>query len=64
MIDLKLIKNFRKVKGYRQGDLARRVGVTQSYISMIEKGFKPNPPIRTIENILKELDCELKIQIL
>jgi len=63
-MDLTVIKNFRKVKGYKQSELAAKVGVTQSYISMLEKGLRTDPPITVVEKILEELDFKLTIQIL
>lgn len=50
----------RKSKRINQGDLAKRVGITQSYLSQIERG-KKNPTINTLTDISKELNVPLGV---
>jgi len=41
------LKQIRLKKGITQGELAKKIGYTQAYISKIENGYiKPNPYIR------------------
>ena len=41
------LKQTRLKKGISQGELAKKIGYTQAYISKIENGYiKPNPYIR------------------
>lgn len=59
-MDFNTLKVIRKGKNIRQGDLAKSIGITQTYLSLIESN-KRIPSITIIEDICKELDCELRI---
>lgn len=45
------IKSLRNNWGWSQKDLAERSGLSQTYISAIESGKKPNPGIKSIKGI-------------
>ena len=59
-MDLSILKAIRRGKDIRQTDLAKDIGITQTYLSLIETN-KRNPSLRLFEDICTQLDCELKI---
>lgn len=59
-MDLTVLRELRKGKGIRQTDLAKSVGITQTYLSLIESN-KRKASVEVIENLCHELDCELSI---
>lgn len=50
------IKKFREKKNLSIRELARRTGLTASYISNLEKGRRNNPSKETMEKIAEALD--------
>lgn len=60
MAILDTLKVIRKGKHIRQTDLAKRIGITQTYLSQIENS-KRNPSFELISDWCTELDCELRI---
>lgn len=52
------LRLLRKAKKIKQRELAEGVGITQAYLSYIEKG-KRNPTLDIVEKIAGELDCEI-----
>lgn len=50
------IKKFREKKNLSIHELARRTGLTASYISNLEKGKRDNPSKETMEKIAEALD--------
>nr|WP_317921840.1 helix-turn-helix transcriptional regulator [Tepidimicrobium xylanilyticum] len=50
------IKKFREKKNLSIHELARRTGLTASYISNLEKGKRDNPSKDTMEKIAEALD--------
>ena len=52
----KLVRTARQHKGWKQSDLAAASGVTQSYISQIERGTKYNIPLETLQALAAALD--------
>jgi XRE family transcriptional regulator, regulator of sulfur utilization len=54
------IKNIRKQKGYSQGELANKAGITQTYLSQVESN-KKQPNLSTLEAISKQLGVPLPI---
>jgi len=62
-MDLTLLKQQRKAKKISQGDIARQVGITQGYLSQIEKGKRTGVNIEIVESICTELGLELRILI-
>lgn len=52
------IKKLRKEKGVNQMNFAASVGITQTYLSQIEKGLK-HPSEKIIKVIAKELDVSI-----
>ena len=49
------VKTLRRQRGLNQTDLAKRVGVTQAYIAMLEKGDKVNPTLALLTKLAKAL---------
>jgi transcriptional regulator with XRE-family HTH domain len=56
----KSIKMCRTSLGLSQGDLAQKIGMSMSYISLIEKG-KRDPAISTIEQIADALGVPVSL---
>jgi transcriptional regulator with XRE-family HTH domain len=52
----------RRKLGLSQGELATRVGTTQSAIARLESGGRP-PRIDTLLRIAAALDCELSVEL-
>jgi DNA-binding transcriptional regulator YiaG len=49
------IKNFRKIYGLTQTEVADLLGVTQNYIHMMEKGMrKPSKPLQILLSRIEE----------
>lgn len=57
------IKNIRKFKGVTQEELALRTGLSQSYLSELERSDSlANPTFKTVETIAEALDvCPLDL---
>lgn len=53
------IKELRKEKNLTQVELARRIGVSRSYINRIERGTR-RANISIAVRIAKELDCKVE----
>ena len=51
------IKRLREKKGWNQTELANRSGVTQSLLSKIEKGSRPNPTMESVRHLAYALGC-------
>lgn len=49
------VKALRRQRGLNQTDLAKRVGVTQAYIAMLEKGSNVNPTLALLTKLAKAL---------
>ena len=49
------VKALRQQRGLNQTDLAKRVGVTQAYIAMLEKGNNVNPTLALLTKLAKAL---------
>lgn len=45
------LKNARKKKGYTQGELAEKVGITQQAIAKYERGLITNMPVERLQAI-------------
>lgn len=54
-----LLKRRREEIGMDQAELSKRSGVSQSGISAIERGARPNPGILTLEALARGLGCRL-----
>lgn len=50
------IRSCRKKAGIAQGELAKRVGVTQQYLCCLEKGKKTNPSLKLLTKIADALN--------
>lgn len=58
-MDLSIIKVLRKGNGINQTDLARMVGISQEYLSLVESN-KRVPGLKLVEDICEVLNCELR----
>ena len=52
------IRNHREMKNFSQGELARRLRVSRSYISTLENGAR-NPSIKSLEKIARVLEVNV-----
>lgn len=59
-MDFSALRTIRKRNRITLIDMAKRVGVSKGYLSLIEHNHK-SPNIQVIEDICNELDCELRI---
>jgi len=59
MIVQNLVKHYREKLGITQAELARRVNVTEDYISMIERAER-SPGFSLSIRISKELNADIK----
>ena len=59
-MDFTILRTFRKSKKLILKDVASKVKITIAYLSLMERN-KKNPRKQLIEDICKELDCELRI---
>jgi transcriptional regulator with XRE-family HTH domain len=51
----RVIKTLREEKGLSQKALAKRVGVTDAYITMLETGKRKNPSLDILKKLAKAL---------
>ena len=58
-----IIRALRRRRGWRQVDLAGRVGVPQSVVSEIERGHIDAKQMRTVRRLLNALDADLRLEI-
>ena len=54
------IRHFRKIKGLTQGDVEEKSGISQSYLSQIERGDK-SPNMETLKTLCDSLDIPLPL---
>lgn len=54
-----LLRQMRERRQYSQIELARRSGVSQQTISLIESGARPNPGIETMDSLATALECTI-----
>jgi transcriptional regulator with XRE-family HTH domain len=57
-IDRAKMRRLRQIKGLNQPELARRVGVTRSYIGHIESGRRPTMSPRVFAALCDALELE------
>ncbi len=57
------IKEVRKKRGISQGDLATRLSISQSYLSLVE-GEKKQPSLDLLQSIADTLDISIPILFL
>lgn len=55
------IAYYRRLKGYTQGQLAKRIGISANYLSQIECGKREQYPLYTLMMIADALGIELKV---
>ena len=53
------LQELREKRGITQVELARAVGVTQTYITKLENGAKVNPSLSVMTNLARALRVEL-----
>jgi XRE family transcriptional regulator, master regulator for biofilm formation len=53
------IYEIRKQRGYTLSNLAKKAGISKSYLSNIERNLNKNPSIQVIKNISYVLDVDL-----
>lgn len=53
------IRNCREKAGIAQGELAKKVGVTQQYLCCLEKGKKNNPSLKLLTKIAEALNVPI-----
>jgi transcriptional regulator with XRE-family HTH domain len=51
----RLLREVREARGLTQGQLAARAGITQSAVSQIESGVRPNPNLMTLHLLERAL---------
>lgn len=54
-----LLRERREAKGWSQAELAKRSGVSQQNISLMEKGERPNPGMNTVDALARCLECSV-----
>lgn len=55
----KYIHQIRKTQGFTLSQLAKRVGISKSYLSNIERELKRNPSIQIMERLAAALNMDL-----
>ena len=50
-----MLKTLREAKGLTQDQLAKRAGVTEAYVSMLENGKRKAPSLPTLQRLAKAL---------
>lgn len=50
------IREYRKQKGMRLDELARKVGISTGYLCHLEKGSRSNPSTKVMEEIAQALE--------
>lgn len=58
-MNLSILKERRIARGLSQRQLGEKLGITQMYVSFLERGKKSN--LVMLEKMCIELDCELRI---
>ncbi len=53
------LRRLREARGWTQAALARRVDVTEPYISMLETGAKCNPTLALVKKLARALGVTL-----
>lgn len=56
----KQIRIFRNIAGVRQGELAKRIGVSPNYISLVENGRR-EPSLKFLKRLSEEFDLPLSV---
>lgn len=47
-------------RGFKQGELAEKVGISRYYLSALERGKSKNPSIELMTKISKALNADVK----
>ena len=61
-MDFSILKIVRLGKKLKQAEVASSAGITQEYLSLIERN-KREPSLENVENICNALDLELSITL-
>ena len=59
-MDFTILRTLRRSKKIKLIEMSKDIGISPAYLSMIEQN-KREPRLCTVEDICKELDCELRI---
>jgi transcriptional regulator with XRE-family HTH domain len=59
---LKALISFRKLKGFTQASVARKMKVTRQQVSNIERPGYGDPSIRTIERYAKAMGLKIVVE--
>ena len=51
------LRNSRRTRGLSQEELAKKAGISVSYVSMLERGQR-SPPLETLESVAKALNVK------
>lgn len=54
-----MIKSIRKKRNLSQVELAKKAGITQAYLSLLETGQKKNPSLKTLSNLAGALNVPI-----
>lgn len=57
------ILTVRRARGLRQGDVAERAGISESYLSLLERGLRTDPSVTALSSIAEALDVPLPVLI-
>ena len=57
------LRQFRKMKGLSQSQVATRLGISQQAYAKLEMPLKTNPSLRTIQKISAALDAHIDIRL-
>jgi transcriptional regulator with XRE-family HTH domain len=54
-----VVKKLREQQGMTQAELAKKAGVTEAYVSMLESGARKNPSLPTLKKLARALGVSL-----
>ncbi|MBP3038519.1 helix-turn-helix domain-containing protein [Bacillaceae bacterium Marseille-Q3522] len=54
------IKRLRRMKGLSLNEMAKKSGVSKSYLSYIERGMQKNPSLQTLQKLANTLDTDVE----
>ena len=57
MLNRKRIKALREARGWTQASLAKKVGVSVGYISLLEQGVKKSPSLKVLQRLAAVLEA-------
>lgn len=54
------IREYRIKRCISRSELSKRIGVSVSYLSLLENGFRDNPTFDVVVKLIKCLDCKFE----